>query len=166
VLVGLAWLLLLPLNEYSRQTYVSENALLPGQVHTYFGGSEQNVFRAYKKEIEAGVEYETARRRGCVDDGADKLEGGCQELEIRAWRNDRLKTILQEIGLKVGVQRYEYTSSGKLYEGENIYAILHAPRGDATEAIVLVAAWENMEGELNKSGIPLLLTLARYFKRE
>jgi len=62
-IVGLGWLCLLPLNEYSRRTYVSENgenssivlsehsreltslcvALLPGQVHTYFSNSEHNV---------------------------------------------------------------------------------------------------------------------------
>jgi glycosylphosphatidylinositol transamidase len=52
VVVGVAWLLLLPLDEYSRRTYISENALLPGQVHTYFAGSDQNVFRAYKHEVE------------------------------------------------------------------------------------------------------------------
>ena len=53
IVIGIVWLLLLPLNNYSRQTYISENALLPGQVHTYFGGSEQNIFRAYKREVEA-----------------------------------------------------------------------------------------------------------------
>lgn len=52
VLVGVIWLLLLPLNEYSRETYISENALLPGQVHTYFAGSEQNIFRAYRQELD------------------------------------------------------------------------------------------------------------------
>lgn len=51
ILVGVAWLLLLPLNEYSRHTYISENALLPGQVHAYFTGSEQNIFRGYKQEL-------------------------------------------------------------------------------------------------------------------
>lgn len=53
IIVGVAWLLVLPLNEYSRETYVSENALLPGQVHTYFTGSEHNVFRAYRHEVAA-----------------------------------------------------------------------------------------------------------------
>lgn len=53
VVVGVAWLLLLPLDAYSRKTYISENALLPGQVHTYFSGSDQNVFRAYRNEIDA-----------------------------------------------------------------------------------------------------------------
>ena len=51
VFVGVVWLFLLPLNEYSRGTYISENALLPGQVHTYFGGSEESVFHAYKHEV-------------------------------------------------------------------------------------------------------------------
>ena len=46
-----------------------------------------------------------------------------------------------------------------------MYAILHAPRGDATEAIVLVGAWRNIDGELNRSGVALVLTLARYFNR-
>ncbi|KAL8741829.1 MAG: hypothetical protein Q9184_008339, partial [Pyrenodesmia sp. 2 TL-2023] len=53
ILIGVVWLLLLPLDEYSRHTYISENALLPGQVHTYFGGSEQNVYNAYKHEVQA-----------------------------------------------------------------------------------------------------------------
>ena len=53
ILIGVVWLCLLPVNNYSRHTYISENALLPGQVHTYFGGSEQNVFNAYKYEIQA-----------------------------------------------------------------------------------------------------------------
>jgi glycosylphosphatidylinositol transamidase len=61
IFVGIVWLLLLPLNDYSRQTYISENALLPGQVHTYFGGSEQNIFRAYKREVEALSEADPDR---------------------------------------------------------------------------------------------------------
>jgi hypothetical protein len=60
IVVGVVWLLLLPLNNYSRQTYISENALLPGQVHTYFGGSEQYIFRAYKREVEALKANETS----------------------------------------------------------------------------------------------------------
>lgn len=52
IFIGVAWLFLLPLDKYSRQTYISENALLPGQVHTYFGESEQNVFRAFKHEVD------------------------------------------------------------------------------------------------------------------
>lgn len=63
-------------------------------------------------------------------------------------------------------QKYSYEVAGSTYSGENIYAILHAPRGDATEAVVLLAAWENMDGKLNQGGVALTLTLARYFKRQ
>ncbi|MCJ1319721.1 Glycosyl phosphatidyl inositol protein transamidase complex subunit [Xylographa vitiligo] len=141
IIVGLIWLLLLPLNEYSRQTYISENALLPGQVHTYFGESEQNIFNAYKHEVRA-------------------LAGKSQD-DI----SQKLGEILKSSGIKVARQGYEYQAAGNTYSGENVYAILHAPRGDATEAIVLVAAWRNMDEELNQSGVALVLTLARYFKR-
>ncbi|CZT00857.1 related to GPI-anchor transamidase GAA1 [Rhynchosporium agropyri] len=117
------------------------NALLPGQVHTYFAGSDQNVFRGYKHEVDA-------------------LEGE-SNIEV----NDKLEEFFKASGLKVARQKYEYKSAGETYSGENIYAILHAPRGDATEAIVLVGAWRNVEEELNRSGVALVLTLARYFKR-
>ncbi|KAL2139863.1 hypothetical protein VTI28DRAFT_4626 [Corynascus sepedonium] len=141
IIVGVAWLFLLPLDQYSRRTYISENALLPGQVHTYFSGSDQNVFRAYKHEVNELVNKSNA--------------------EI----NDKLEPIVKDIGLKTARQNFTYRAAGHTYSGENLYAILQAPRGDATEAIVLVAAWENVKHEVNKNGIPLALTLLRYFKR-
>ncbi|KAI4207962.1 MAG: hypothetical protein LQ346_000299 [Caloplaca aetnensis] len=141
ILIGVVWLLLLPLKEYSRHTYISENALLPGQVHTYFGGSEQNVFNAYRHEVQA-------------------LTGKGHE-EIAA----KLSEIFRSVGLKAATQKYEYHAVGNTYGGENAYGVLQAPRGDATEAIVLLAAWTNMHGELNHDGVALALTLARYFKR-
>lgn len=77
-----------------------------------------------------------------------------------------MQSILQAAGLKVATQKYEYTSAGITHHGENIYGIIHAPRGDATEAMVLVAAWRTADGELNLKGVTLALTLARYFKRK
>ncbi|KAI1100435.1 Gaa1-like protein [Jackrogersella minutella] len=143
IIVGVAWLLVLPLDQYSRRTYISENALLPGQVHTYFGGSDQNVFRAYRQEVD-------------LLEAANRTNG-----EI----NDELASIFRGLALKVGRQNFTYEASGDTYAGENVYAILQAPRGDATEAIVLVAAWRNAAGELNRNGLALALTLTRYFKR-
>ncbi|KAH8163237.1 hypothetical protein CIB48_g5011 [Xylaria polymorpha] len=141
IVVGVVWLLLLPLDDLSRRTYISENALLPGQVNTYFGGSDRNVFRAYRHEVDALEEK--------------------SNFEI----NDGLENIFRGIGLKVGRQNYTYHSAGHTYAGENTYAILHAPRGDATEAIVLVTAWKNVKNEFNRNGVALGLALARYFKR-
>lgn len=61
ILVGTIWLFLLPLDDYSRKTYISENALLPGQVHTYFGGSERNILRAFRYEVDALVDLDDYR---------------------------------------------------------------------------------------------------------
>lgn len=141
ILVGVAWLFLLPLDQYSRKTYISENALLPGQVHTYFSGSDQNVLRAYRHEVNELV--------------------GKSNAEI----NDKLEPIIKGLGVKTARQNFTYHAAGHVRSGENLYAILQAPRGDATEAIVLVAAWKNVREEVNKNGIPLALTLLRYFKR-
>ncbi|KAL4920275.1 Gaa1-like protein [Aspergillus aurantiobrunneus] len=154
IVAGVIWLFLLPLDDYSRRTYISENALLPGQVHAYFSGSEQHIFRGYKKEIEGLL----------GNDNGGEVEGQKSE-ERTPVISDKIQLVLKDSGLKVATQGYEYTSSGITHQGENIYAIIQAPRGDATEAIVLVAAWKTVDGELNLNGVSLALTLARYFKR-
>ncbi|KAJ5744258.1 hypothetical protein N7533_009128 [Penicillium manginii] len=153
IVVGVAWLLLLPLDDNSRRTYISENALLPGQVHAYFTGSEQNIFRGYKQELQA-----------LLNEGRE-TENQETEVEVTPAASNKVHSILQAAGLKVATQKYEYTSAGITHQGENIYGIIHAPRGDATEAIVLVAAWKTADDELNLKGVTLALTLARYFKR-
>lgn len=139
--MGIAWLFILPLNEYSRATYISENAILPGQVHTYFGGSEHNVFRAYRQEVWTLSHYTYDERIAGVEQ------------------------VLRENGLKVATQSYSWKVAGEDIAGKNVYGIIQGPRADATEAMVLIAAWRNLEGDINYSGVALALTLARYFKR-
>jgi glycosylphosphatidylinositol transamidase len=91
IVIGVAWLLVLPLDNYSRKTYISENALLPGQVHTYFAGSDQNVFRGYKKEVDAlegkgNTEYvsrfRVLRRASYVLDGT-QMDGGLNRANVK-----------------------------------------------------------------------------------
>jgi glycosylphosphatidylinositol transamidase len=85
IVVGVVWLLLLPLNDYSRQTYISENALLPGQVHAYFTGSEQNIFRGYKKEIQALIQE--GREDGPQNPEVESTPAYVKRLEERRERN-------------------------------------------------------------------------------
>ena len=156
VIIGVVWLLLLPLDEYSRKTYISENALLPGQVHTYFAGSEQKIFNAYKHEV--------ANLTGQPHHAYEQCDVYVFMLIVSSVA-PKLVEILRSSGLKVATQKYEYVVGDDVHQGENVYGIIHAPRGDATEAIVLVTAWKNMEEQLNQNGVALALTLARYFKR-
>lgn len=78
--------------------------------------------------------------------------------------SEKLQSIFRASGLKVATQGYEYYSAGATHSGENVYSVIQAPRGDATEAIVLVAAMRTVDDELNVNGVALALTLARYFK--
>lgn len=78
---------------------------------------------------------------------------------------DQLADILGSQRLKVARQKYTYTAAGQQVSGENVYAILQGPRADATEAMVLVTPWRNMDNVINFSGVALGLTMARYFKR-
>jgi GPI-anchor transamidase subunit GAA1 len=168
MLGGVIWVLLLPLNQYSRQTYISENALLPGQVHTYFGGSEQNVFRGYKQELLSVIqpfnELVSALDAQPVR-GKNRTENERRLSEAIDERSNKIEELFQNAGLKTSRQKYAYQSAGEKYWGENVYSVLNAPRGDSTEAIVLVAALKNIEGKDNVNGVTLLITLARYFKR-
>ena len=76
-----------------------------------------------------------------------------------------LEGILSEVGLKSARQTYAWEVAGERIEGTNVYGLLKGPRADATEAMVLIAAWRNFEGQINYSGVALTLTMARYFKR-
>ncbi|GBF65815.1 GPI transamidase component [Trichophyton mentagrophytes] len=169
VLVGAIWLLLLPLNEYSRETYISENALLPGQVHTYFSGSEQNIFRAYRQELDTvkDLDYSLYVKFSLTLKWEEiPANQGILGLIVQLYSiSEKLQSVFRESGLKVATQNYEYHSSGNVYTGQNVYSVIHAPRGDGTEAMVLIAAWKTVDGELNLHGVALALTLARYFKR-
>ena len=130
--------------------------MLPGQVHTYFGGSEQNVFRAYRNELN-DVLLQKSSTGG---------NGTSAHTVSVAERTSKIQDLFGNAGLtKTAKQSYEYASSGRVYRGENVYAILQAPRGDGKEAIVLVAALKNIEGENNVNGVPVLIALSRYFKR-
>ena len=141
IISGVGWLFLIPLDQYSRHTYVSENALLPGQVHTYFGGSEHTVFRAYRHEVNNLAAH--APHEAAIG----------------------IEHIFKTQGLKTARQSYNFSCIGQSISGENAYALLQGPRADATEAMVLMAGLKNMEGQINYSGVALILTMARYFKR-
>ena len=76
-----------------------------------------------------------------------------------------METMFRDMNLKAATQKYNYTVSNRTIANENVYAILQGPRADATEAIVLLAAWRNMADEVNNSAVALIISLAAYFKR-
>ena len=139
IFVSVVLLAILPMEGQFRHTYISENALLPSQAYSYFRESEWNILRGYRAQIELFAESEnnlTISERNKVVDG---------------W--------LKEFGLRTSV----YRSEGTNYE--TLYGVLHAPRGDGTEAIVLAIPWNNVDGLFNIGGAALGVSMIRYFSR-
>ena len=76
--------------------------------------------------------------------------------------------VLQGLQLKTGQQHYHLTRKNVslAVNGTNVYGILKAPRGDATEAIVISTSWKLASGEVDLGGVSLLMSLAGYFRRD
>ncbi|CAK7894607.1 GPI transamidase component Gaa1p [[Candida] anglica] len=68
-------------------------------------------------------------------------------------RNSVVEGWLQDIGLKTG------------YFEDTLYAIMHAPRGDHTESMVVAVPWTTSDLKYNEGGVALGAALARYFSR-
>lgn len=132
---SVAWLMVLPLDGHYRNTYISENALMPGQVHLYFRESEWNHVRGYRLEV---LQWDFA---------------------AAAAHNEPLETWLADAGLTVAHHH------DTLYNTSTMYALMHAPRGDNTEAMVLVVPYTTSDGLRNVGGFALAPALARYFAR-
>ncbi|KAG7847810.1 hypothetical protein KL941_001989 [Ogataea angusta] len=133
-LLGLIWILILPLDGQFRTTYISENALMPSQAYSFFRESEWNFVRGYRDQI---IEH--------IDDPMDE-------------RHEMLSSWMKTIGYKT----FEYRSAN---DSRTTYGIYHVPKGDDTEAMVIVAPWTTSDGEKNIGGLALTMGLIRYFHR-
>ncbi|CCE79951.1 Piso0_003044 [Millerozyma farinosa CBS 7064] len=133
-LASVSWLLVLPMDGFYRDTYISENALMPAQATSYFRESEWNHVRGFRTALQ-GIEDKAIPERNQIVEG---------------W--------LQQYGLKTA---YHKNNRGD----DTLYAIMHAPRGEDTEAIVLTAPWSTSEGSYNVGGIATAVALLRYFKK-
>ncbi|SCV04366.1 LAMI_0H15544g1_1 [Lachancea mirantina] len=80
-----------------------------------------------------------------------------RDLETQT-RNEIVASWLQEFGTKTAVYRDEV-------DGDTLYGLQHAARGDGTEAMVLAAPWVNVDGQFNVGGVSLAISLLRFFSR-
>lgn len=133
-LASTVWLASLPMDGNYRNTYISENALMPAQVTSYFRESEWNIVRGYRGEVLA------------------------MEVQSLEDRNAIVETWLSQIGFKTA---YHTNPNGE----DTLYAIMHAPRGDDTEAMVLTIPWTTSDGKYNIGGAAIGMALSRYFSR-
>ncbi|TID16692.1 hypothetical protein CANINC_004144 [Pichia inconspicua] len=138
-LFSIIFMVSLAMDGQYRNTYISENALMPGQAHSFFRESEWNHVRGFRNEI--------------VNMMNDNLND----------RNLKIEQLLISMGYKTNILNYTDPITG--IEKPTLYAIYHVPKGDDTEAMVLATPWFNRDGELNVGAMSLTLGLSRYFRR-
>ncbi|BGP27529.1 Glycosyl phosphatidyl inositol protein transamidase complex subunit [Rhodotorula toruloides] len=150
VVAGLLYMLALPSKGLGRRHYISENALQPGQVNTYWNWADVHVADLYAES---------------VDKWSD------DDVTVEA-RSRAIQDAFQELGLPASQQRYTFQlARNSTLSGINTYAILAAPKTDGAEALVLGASWlsraknEHGRHRINTRGVASVLALANYFKK-
>ncbi|KAK3813663.1 MAG: Gaa1-like protein [Linnemannia elongata] len=141
VAVSFFWLLALPHQDYSKRTYVSENALLPGSANVQFSWDDNLAAEAYRDTVQRIASLPSIER--------------AQALEQQ----------FAALGLKSATQNYTLNTSTESLHGVNTYAVFYAPRSDGTEALVLSASWLSRDKTTNTNAIAMLLALGKTFKR-
>ncbi|GAB1606510.1 glycosylphosphatidylinositol anchor attachment 1 protein-like [Argonauta hians] len=147
---GLFWFFGLAYIHLNAATYFSENALLPGLVEGNFYSNSDVKF--YRNEVKKVMDKDKSRL-------------------LRDWLFSRF----EELGLEVYFQNYSVQYPLQLLgdqkvPGQNVYAILRAPRASSTEAVVLSIPIrsKNMISQTltdTSGGIALMLALTKFFKR-
>lgn len=147
ILSGFSYLLLLP--HIGRNHFVSENALQPNQVNTYWNWADVHIADTFDASITTTWSSLNSSERA---------------------------TAIQESFISLGIQAatQSYTFGGANLSGTNAYAILRAPKTDGAEAVVVSASWDSRaleedEGNgkrrrKNVRGVALVLALANYLK--
>ncbi|ORX65944.1 Gaa1-domain-containing protein [Linderina pennispora] len=128
LLVGLLWLLALPLENMARRAYFSENAMMPAQADTGFGSQSDTQAMSQIDRRDAGTH--AYRRHSVFDD----------------------------LGLDTQIHRFEYDEVQGVgnHRGINVHGILRAPRSDGVEALLLAASWRTSDNQTNLNAVRLM----------
>ncbi|OUM68336.1 hypothetical protein PIROE2DRAFT_19861 [Piromyces sp. E2] len=113
-IIGIIWLLLLPSSIVHNTSKTQENALLAGQVNTYYS----------IPEVAAEIDY------------SEKLKNMTSYQQF-------IKDEMESFGLLSEIQNFSFNSSmGNMkIKGANVYGLFKSPRSDGSESLVLSAPW-------------------------
>lgn len=161
-IVGASWLFVLPLEGQFRRTYISENALMPSQAYSYYRESEWNYLRGYRDEIHNHCNDSLAERNRLVYGFLSDIGYSASIHHLQSNKQKRAGT---DAHFEKNGNNNDNTTTQQNTEESNLYGILNAPRGEGTEAMVLVAPWITADGQFNENGVSLVISLARYFAR-
>ncbi|KAJ1943892.1 Glycosyl phosphatidyl inositol protein transamidase complex subunit, partial [Linderina macrospora] len=147
LLVGLLWLLALPLDNMARRVYISENALMPGQADTEFGSTSH--IQAMSLIDSALLAHEHVK---------DPSERQAQAVG----------SVFEGLGLDTQIHRFNYDEVQGVgdHRGINVHGILRAPRSDGVEALLLAASWRTSDNYTNLNAVRLMAGMAKYAQEQ
>ncbi|KAK7867039.1 hypothetical protein R5R35_005680 [Gryllus longicercus] len=145
-LCGVVYFALLAHEHFSAATYFSENALLPGLVESEY--DEDHSAKKFLVELK--------------DEGSRYPDSMPYSWLLAKFGQMGLETYTHNFTLEYPL------GPGSQYRGKNVYAILRAPRGASTEAVVLSTPYRppSSAHPTTHPGIALLLSLAKFFRRQ
>ncbi|XP_046631275.1 glycosylphosphatidylinositol anchor attachment 1 protein-like [Daphnia pulicaria] len=141
---SIVWFVCLAYRQFNAGTYFSENALLPGLVHSNF--KEDFLARQYVAAIKAE---------------AERYPNGMPHAFIAAqFKQLGLDTFTHNFSVKYPLDENE------VYSGKNVYGILRASRGASTECLVMSVPYRPPDSVLTgtNAGIAVMLSLAASFR--
>ncbi|XP_032792055.1 LOW QUALITY PROTEIN: glycosylphosphatidylinositol anchor attachment 1 protein [Daphnia magna] len=141
---SIVWLVCLAYRQFNAGTYFSENALLPGLVHSNF--KEDFLARQYLAALKAE---------------AERYPNGMPHAFIAAqFKQLGLDTYTHNFSVKYPLDQNE------IYSGKNVYGILRASRGASTECLVMSVPYRPPDSVLagTNAGIAIMLSLAASFR--
>lgn len=129
-----------PMDGSFRNTYISENALMPNQAYSQFRETEWNIVRGFRNEIS----------------------------DLKIWnldiRNRIVRNWLDDFGLETDLFQTDYDSAfNNGIKSEVLYGILNGQRCDGTEAMLIAAPWYNSENNYNVGGVSVAVALTKFF---
>ncbi|TCD68916.1 Glycosyl phosphatidyl inositol protein transamidase complex subunit [Steccherinum ochraceum] len=143
LLVGFAWILLIPSPLLGQSTFIDENALHPGQVNTYWNWGDVHQADLYLAQLEQLRDQNATSK------------------QIAAHVSEEFR----KLGIPSATQDYVYQTSQESYNGTNAYAVFSSPRGSGAEATLISAPWlSHTEDALNLRGVATVLALAAFLK--
>ncbi|KAG8181461.1 hypothetical protein JTE90_017523 [Oedothorax gibbosus] len=142
---GIVWLALLASDVFNNKTYFSENALLPGLVVREF-----NPRSSLNRLLDSLKEESSAHPAGMP---SAWIQGQFRQLGLDVYQNNF--TVNYPFGSK------------PTYRGNNLYAILRAPKVASTEALVIATPYRDYNSIHDNTlpSIALMIELARTFRK-
>ncbi|KAJ1949091.1 Glycosyl phosphatidyl inositol protein transamidase complex subunit [Linderina pennispora] len=147
LLVGLLWLLALPLENMARRAYFSENAMMPAQADTGFGS---------QSDTQAMSQIDSAMLAHMhIDDASER-------------QAQAVSSVFDDLGLDTQIHRFEYDEVQGVgnHRGINVHGILRAPRSDGVEALLLAASWRTSDNQTNLNAVRLMAGMAKYAQEQ